>query len=51
VVCNAGVFIFEVKGWTSCAVVRQKTQAGTAQWSLRYPTVHAGKKRGRGTAA
>lgn len=37
VVCNAGMFIFEVKGWTSCAVVRQKTQAGTAQWSLRYP--------------
>ncbi|WP_198140729.1 nuclease-related domain-containing protein [Polaromonas naphthalenivorans] len=33
VICNAGVYLFEVKGWNQCLVGREKVEAGH-QWYL-----------------
>jgi len=34
VICNAGIFLFEVKGWVNCKVVRTKGAAGQSNWEL-----------------
>lgn len=36
VVCGAGIFIFEVKSWTNCKVIREKVESGPAEWALQY---------------
>jgi hypothetical protein len=36
VVCNAGVFVFEFKGWKNCKVTRTKALDGLWAWSLRH---------------
>lgn len=37
VVCNAGVYLFEVKGWDRCLVGRDKLEGGLSQWYLEQP--------------
>lgn len=34
VVCNAGVFCFEIKNWKDCTVIREKLPSGQSQWFL-----------------
>lgn len=40
VVCNAGVFLFEVKSWTNCKVLREKSADGVSEWTLNYKHGH-----------
>lgn len=36
VVCGAGIFIFEIKSWANCSVIREKNETGAPDWSLQY---------------